>query len=205
MYLDVGAVSGRLTTIAPAQWSKDKVLCRCECGSTKSVVAIDIKRGKTKSCGCLQSESTRKRSLTHGLSYHPLYTTWKNMMERCYVASDPAYPHYGGRGIYVVAEWHSIETFIEDMSPKPQGLSLDRIDNDGPYCKDNCRWATQTEQIRNRRTTHMLTAFGETKSSGEWAEDPRCMVAWDTMSRRIRRGWSVEDAISTPPQPRRVP
>jgi hypothetical protein len=88
----------------------------------------------------------------HGLSNHPLYDTWAAMMQRCYYLKAIGYRNYGGRGIRVCDRWHAVENFIADMDPKPAGMTLDRKDNDGNYEPDNCRWATWTEQARNKRT-----------------------------------------------------
>lgn len=131
------------------------------------------------------------------------------MLVRCYDEESEAYPRYGGRGIKVCNRWiASFANFIADMGTRPGvGYSLDRIDNDGDYTPENCRWATAKEQQRNRRDNHLLTAFGETKPLAAWVEDARCAVSRDVLKDRIKRGWGEEKAMTTPAAKyvRRVP
>jgi len=137
-------------------------LCRCDCGSFSKARATLLKCGDTRSCGCLHKETVSALFKTHGLRKHPLYNRWYHMITRCYNEGGWAYKHYGGRGITVCDRWrNSLENFMEDMGPSfDPKLSLDRIDNDGNYEPDNCRWATQSEQLRNKR------GFGTSKHLG---------------------------------------
>lgn len=132
-----------------AQW-----LCLCDCGDTKVILGQSLRRGLTRSCGCLNIESKTK----HGMSYHPLYNVWHNMMRRCYDSNNPRYADYGGRGIEICDRWKSIENFIEDMGDRPMGATLDRIDNNGSYSPENTRWATPKEQNLNKRVSVLLCA-----------------------------------------------
>ena len=132
-------------------------LFKCYCGNEFKVRTADIKSGRTKSCGCLYEEKNTK----HGLRSHRLYGTWKNIVIRCCHKDNKSYKNYGGRGITVCSEWLDIENFINDMYPSyKEGLSIDRINNDLGYSKDNCRWANQTVQNQNTRRTRSTNNSG---------------------------------------------
>lgn len=131
---------------------------------------------------------------------HPLYDTWAEMKQRCLISSKENYPRYGGRGVTVCDRWlNSFAAFEEDMSPRPPGTTLDRIDNDGPYSPENCRWATLTEQARNRSTNRFLEFRGQRKTVIDWAEEVG--ISRKTICSRLdQHGWSVERALTTPPR-----
>jgi hypothetical protein len=129
--------------------------CRCECGTEKTVSESSLRSGSSKSCGCLKNEMTRerlvKRNTTHGLSKTPAFRIWDGMKQRCLNPNSQFYSYYGGRGITVCEDWLSFENFYADMGDPPTGLSLDRVDNDGPYAPWNCRWTDDFAQVKNRR------------------------------------------------------
>lgn len=148
-----GIRSGRLVALEVVDRKKGGMwLCRCDCGTTTVVVAQDIARQSTKSCGCLSREVKAARLTKHGDCGSPEYRSWKGMLNRCRNPGATGFKNYGGRGIKVCERWHSYENFLADMGRKPAPkYSLDRIDCDSDYTPDNCRWATPTEQSRNRR------------------------------------------------------
>jgi hypothetical protein len=180
-----------------------KWFCKCDCGKTALATPGNLKYGNTSSCGCLRIEQAaiaRKFCTRHGhaagSSGSPEYRTWAAMKNRCSNSNTKCFPDYGGRGIKVCREWSdSFESFLEDMGPRPSSRhSIDRIDNNGDYTPENCRWATVKEQMRNRRCCMVVTAFGEAKPLADWC-DAHGMLA-GTVARRIRRGVSPELALT---------
>lgn len=135
---------------------------------------------------------------THGLTNTPTWNTWVSIRRRCVSPSAARlYPNY--ISIALCSRWHRFENFLADMGEKPSiKHSIDRIDNAKGYEPGNCRWATATEQQRNRRRHHWVTAFGERKIVSEWAEDRRCVVTRDRLFARLRLGWGIERAITEP-------
>lgn len=123
------------------------------------------------------------------------YTTWAQMKSRCMNPKHRSYPGYGGRGITVCARWMMFESFLEDMGEKPKGkYSIDRVDNNGGYCKENCRWTDSVTQNNNRRNTAYYTHEGKTQSLTLWARERGMPAA--TVKSRIRLGWNIEDALN---------
>jgi hypothetical protein len=122
------------------------------------------------------------------------------MQHRCYNPRCRAFKNYGGRGITICKEWLNFSTFRNWAWSHgyDDTLTIERVDNDGNYEPGNCEWISKTRQGRNRRTSRMITAFGQTKCAADWAEDPRCVVRKDSFYWRIRRGWDAEKALSTP-------
>jgi hypothetical protein len=172
--------------------------CRCDCGTEKIVQSVALRSGSTKSCGCAKSELISAINTKHGKSGRadPTYTTWLAMYKRCNSPDESHAPRYRDRGISVCKEWRDFSTFYSDMGKRPKGKSLDRIDNDKGYCKENCRWATPREQSLNRCNNRMITAFGRTMTLSEWAKESGLFRS--VIARRLDKGWAPEDAVSRP-------
>lgn len=138
--------------------------CRCDCGVVKSFTANNMRQGNSRSCGCHKSRLITEAKTRHGLSHAKEHNAWLAMKARCYQDAAPGYENYGGRGIMVCERWlSSFDAFYEDIgkAPSPQH-SIDRINNDGNYEPGNCRWATRTEQSRNRRSNILVdTPWGK--------------------------------------------
>lgn len=151
----------------------------------------------TVSCGCWSRDRIAWLNRKHGLSNTPEYQSWKAMRTRTRAGNPYHHDRYGDRGITVAPEWSDFETFLRDMGPKPSPKhSLERIDNDGPYAPENCRWALPAEQQLNRRNTRYLTVNGVTRTLKEWAELHG--LDYGTVRHRLRRGWDPERALSQP-------
>lgn len=171
-------------------------LCECSCGNTLTVRGGDLVNGNTKSCGCLQKELATLYNTRHGHTGSPTYHVWESMLRRCRNPNSPDYSGYGGRNIFVCERWYRFENFLEDMGEKPDGLSIERIDNNSGYSLENCVWASMTTQARNRRSTRNLTYKGETLCVAAWAD--KLELKRDVLYTRLRRGWSIERTLSTP-------
>lgn len=134
---------------------------------------------------------------THGLSASPTYKVWQAMHQRCGNLNNPGFHRYGGRGIKVCDRWNSFENFLADMGEKPAGMFIERVDNDGDYEPSNCRWATRSEQQRNRRNNRVVTHAGVTLCLKDWAL--RVGMPPNTLYGRLDKGWDFERAITAPP------
>lgn len=192
-----GQTFGRLIVIKPIGQKRYNYVweCECNCGKTVHVLGARLCSGKTSSCGCLKQELFLRRSTTHGKSRSRTYHIWIGMKNRCFNKKVIAFPRYGGRGITVCDHWMKYEHFVEDMGEAPDGMAIDRINNDGNYEPGNCRWTTMLVQARNSSKNTLITAFGETHCASEWAE--KFGLNGSTILHRIRRlNWSPEKAMS---------
>lgn len=125
--------------------------CVCDCGSHSVKTRNHLVSGASKSCGCLRDEKSKQRATKHDLRHTRAYNTWCHMKARCDNPQNKAYKYYGGRGVTYCESWKDFENFYKDMGEAPEGLSLDRVDCNGNYCKENCRWADDQEQRINQR------------------------------------------------------
>lgn len=192
---------GRLVVLSFAGMKKHKSCwnCKCDCGQMHITVARSLIRGRTKSCGCWHKEAVGCRSYRHGGTGTAEYRIWGDMIRRCTSPSTSAYKHYGGRGITVCDRWRkSFPAFLEDMGLRPSAKhSIDRVNNDGNYEKSNCRWSTQKEQMRNKRTNRLLTFKGRTAPLVVWAEEYK-INAQTLRDRIVQWGWTTERALTEP-------
>jgi len=192
-----GQKFGRLIVIERTlnQGIQTSWLCQCSCGQQTIVKGNNLKNGHTRSCGCLYRESRRNNryGYKHGYSNSHTYNTWHLMLQRCNNLMHTAYKNYGGRGIRVCEAWLKFENFLQDMGERPEGMSLDRIDNDGDYCKENCRWITQGEQMRNTRRNITITIDNVTKCLKEWCEFYQ--LSYHKVYDRLYHGWTPEEAL----------
>jgi hypothetical protein len=196
----VGLKFGRLTVLVFSHKIKEQLywVCNCTCGRVAVVNGSHMRSGNTKSCGCLHKDASKRVCFqtTHNESNSRLHSIWRGIKKRCLNPNAGNYSDYGGRGITVCAEWvNSYEKFRDDMGHPPfVGASIDRIDNEKGYSKENCRWATVIEQRHNVRSNINLTYEGETHCLAEWARIKK--MNEQTLYCRIRKGWDVADALT---------
>lgn len=174
-----------------------KWLFRCDCGEQVITSGADVRNGKTKSCGCYNREALVARNTTHGKTNHFMFGAWRDLKQRCYNPKNEAYPNYGGRGITVCDRWlESFENFLADMGERPEGKSIDRIDNDKGYEPSNCRWATRVEQANNTRRNTYIEVDGLILLKKGWAE--KMGISIYTINKRLDRGWPPHLAVTKP-------
>lgn len=173
---NVGKRFGRLLVIASyesyvTRTGKKKSMwqCKCDCGNDVCVMGTNLMSGHTKSCGCLNKDIVSKTKSKHRLCNDPSYSIWKGILSRCTNPKSTGFKHYGGRGVAVCERLVKFENFYSDMGTKPDGMSVERIDNNKGYSPDNCVWATHQDQCRNRRSSNIIEFDGQKKCLTEWA------------------------------------
>lgn len=179
--------------------------CICECGVEVLITTGSLTSGNSKSCGCLNLEIISTLNITHGgktkttsPTLRKTYSTWQAMKNRCLNIKSEDYEYYGGRGIKIQNSWiENFENFLKDMGERPIDKTLDRIDVNQGYFKDNCRWANSQEQHNNTRANVRIEYLGETKNISEWA---RCfnMNPKALRQRLVKQGWSIEKSLTQP-------
>lgn len=201
-----GQKFGRLTLLRFVEKRKSRAfwLCKCDCGNEKIVGVPNLKNGGIKSCGCLRKE--KPNGLKHGMRGTRFYNTWRGTKQRCDNKKGTGYNNYGGRGITVCDEWMKFENFRDDMLPSylehcekfgEKNTFIDRIDNNGNYCKENCRWATRKEQNNNQKSNKLLTYKGKTQNLSQWSEELN--INYHTLYGRIYNyKWSIKKAFEFP-------
>lgn len=172
---------------------KMRVICRCECGKIKNVYKSNLVLGKSKSCGCHNSGNKK-----HGGCRTRLYTTWLSMKSRCNRSTDKSFCYYGAKGVKVCDEWNDFVNFRNWALSHgyTDELTIDRIDVNGNYEPENCRWITKRAQQFNKTTSHYLTFEGKTMTVCEWAE--ALGLNKNLLYTRLQRGWTVEDTLTRP-------
>lgn len=167
-------------------------VCQCDCGNVAVRHGTTLRKGEAVSCNCRQREIGYE-SRKSGMSGTSTYGIWDSMLRRC---DDAGSARYGGRGIKVCERWKTWDNFLADMGEKPEGMSLDRIDNNGDYEPGNCRWATPAQQARNTCRNVFIEFGGRRMILTDWAK--RIDINPSSLSNRLRRGWSIERALTEP-------
>lgn len=198
-----GQVFGRLTVAERSGSNKRGVsiwTCACVCGGTKEATSDNLRRGRTKSCGCLADEQRKAaaQSKCHHYSRSMMYRerkSWETMIARCYDTTNRFYKDYGGRGIRVCDRWKgSFELFVKDMGVRPFDNTLDRINNDHDYTPTNCKWSNIIEQANNKRNNRAFTIDGKTKTVAQWARSSG--IPYGKLYYRLTSGWDPLKAIT---------
>lgn len=175
------------------------LLCKCECGTEREIQPNSLLTNRTRSCGCYNVDILTK----HGLTRTRQYKIWDSMKYRCLNNKCHAYESYGGRGIKICDSWLKFENFWEDMRDGyfthleehgEHNTQIDRIDNNGNYCKENCKWSTARKQQNNRRVNRMIEFNGQSKTLGEWAYEYG--INYETLLSRLNSKWSIEEALT---------
>jgi hypothetical protein len=175
-------------------------VCTCDCGKSIEVRSWYLLSGHTKSCGCLRGDTLREMRFKHGLTKTREHRIWCHVTRRCLRPDNHAYDDYGGRGITVCERWQGEDgfmNFLADMGPAPSTKhSIERRDNNAGYSPENCVWATQKQQCRNKRSNRMITHDGRTQCLVAWAEEVG--IGTHTIGARLKRGWTPAEALTTP-------
>lgn len=188
----------RLTLVRPVEsvgYSK-RWECLCDCGKTTIAYQANLRKGHTSSCGCYGKQQAKELNIRHGLSHTRTHNIWLSMKARCDNESNSRYETYGARGIGYSESWTSFDNFLEDMGECPDDShSIERVDNDAGYSKDNCRWATAKEQARNRTTTRHISHKGRNISLAECVDIAG--IPYQRVLARLNRGWSESRALES--------
>lgn len=194
----IGRRFGRLVVQSEAP-RKDKKHrrwdCLCDCGNFSEKGGDHLKSGHIQSCGCIKNEILSERNTTHGLAKTPTYKIWAGMKSRCTNPNVAHWGDYGGRGITVCDRWQYFSNFLIDMGERPEGMQIDRIDNDKGYFLGNCQWVSRSVNCRNTRTAVILSFNGETLNVTDWAV--KTGIKAGTIFKRVKMGWDVTRILTT--------
>lgn len=176
-------------------------LFKCDCGKELELKGAIVTRKTKPQKSC--NECYQKRRILHGMSKSKEFYAWRGILNRCTNKNEVSYKHYGGRGIKVCDRWNEFKNFIDDMGYSPSKKhSIDRINNNDGYYKENCRWATTKQQMRNVRSNRIIEYNGESKPISEWAED--LGLTYQALFYRLKRNWDLEKAFTYPHQKRKT-
>lgn len=197
----IGSKYGRLKVLSYS--GRSKWLCVCDCGAKKDVFMFNLISGYTKSCGCYRKDVATINSTTHGMKKSKFYRVWMSIKDRCYNKGMMNYKYYGGRGIKMCKRWIKFENFRDDMlksylehRKNNSNTRLDRINNNGNYCKKNCQWLTHKQNCNKTRQCRNITYKGKTKTLSEWSEF--LDINYDKLERRLNKfKWTIERSFNT--------
>ncbi len=174
------------------QYGSSQWLCQCNCGKETVVLGCDLTGNKTKSCGCLRIQHGHNTALKKS----KIYIVWGHIIQRCTNLNDKDYHNYGGRRIAVCHRWRKFKNFLIDMGEPPtKQHSIDRINNNGNYCKSNCRWATPKQQARNRKSNRKLSYHNKTQGIVEWRKETG--IREYVIRQRLKHHWSIKRTLTT--------
>lgn len=190
----------KLLIIEKADNQKHKTMwkCLCDCGNITFVTTSNLNANRVKSCGCLKNEQLVKRSTTHNQRHTNLYEVWKTMKQRCFNPKNQSYNNYGGRGIVVCDEWKTNFTSFYKWSMEngyKKGLTIDRIDNNGNYCPENCRWANRIIQANNSRWNKHIIINGKDNTLANWLRFYN--ISYNKYYQRLKKGLSEQEALTS--------
>lgn len=199
--IEPGQKFNKLTIVREVERTsiKRRFLCQCDCGNYTQVNLNMLRTSAIKSCGCLLVENGKKNKI-HGQWKSKLYAIWRDMKQRCLNPNNQQYKNYGGRGIKIRDEWLEFNSFYQwaIKSDYKVGLSIERKDVNGNYEPSNCTWIPKSEQLNNLRRTRWVTWSGETRNIAQWSA--KTGLSSETIRRRLAYGWSIDRALSEPPQ-----
>ncbi len=181
-------------TVLGASNLPNKVICQCDCGVIKHIRKFDVINEKVKSCGCLLREKSKQRAIirntSHGKSREKIYRIWAGVVDRTTNPKGKYFKNYMNRGVGICQSWLSFETFYKDMGDPPEGCSLDRVNNNEGYSKQNCRWATIQQQNNNKRSNIFITHNDQTLTLKQWSQ--KLCIPYSRLQKRNAANWPIE-------------